>query len=350
MIRRTAIGLALLCLLVLLLSAAFAARYLVFWSPSEEIVFESGDVLLAGTLFKPRSDGRFPAAIVLHGAGPDERGGVGYRLNAKALLRRGFAVLLYDKRGAGASGGDFRTAGYPDFIADAKAAVRFLVAREDIDGRAIGLFGNSESGWFTPEIAVDNPAVAFIVNRVGSPLSLIETITWEARNDYRADGVAEADLDALLGLTRRIWDYLRTAARDPAYARGPARAALQREIDGARASIADAEQLFDATLPPYDPEAYAGYLDLSYDPRPYLQRLEVPLLYVFAEDDINVPTAQSVAFLESLRDESGKDITIQVHPDIGHSMQSWRYLLSGAYPPGYLDFVSDWAARQIELP
>ena len=76
-----------------------------------------------------------------------------YHVMANALVRSGFAVLLYDKPGVGQSGGDFEAALYRDFAADGVAAVRYLGGRDDIDAGRIGLLANSESGWFAPEIA-----------------------------------------------------------------------------------------------------------------------------------------------------------------------------------------------------
>ncbi len=329
--------------LVVALVAYNAVRHLVFWSPTEDIVFDSGGIRLAGTLIKPTGAGVFPAVVMLHGSGPETRGGPGYRVNAKALVRSGIAVLIYDKRGTGASGGDFDTALYQDFIADAIAAVHYLADREDIDSDRIGLFGNSESGWFTPEIAAVSRGVAFIVNRVGPPLSWIETVLWEVRNEFLAEGAAEADLDTLLALTRRRWDYLRAAAADPALAMGPEREAIEAAISEIRATVAHAED-----LPDYDADVYQKFANYSYDPAAYLREINIPMLYIFGELDVNVPTAQSVAFLESLREDYKKNITIRVLPGVGHKLFTWKGLLEAGYQPGYLDLIGSWAARQVD--
>ena len=101
------------------------SRHLVFWSPTEDITFRGGSFEMSGTLIKPSEEGRFPAVIVLHGSGPESRDGPAYKVIATTLVRNGFAVLLYDKRGVGNSGGDFESALYSDFIEDAIAAVRY---------------------------------------------------------------------------------------------------------------------------------------------------------------------------------------------------------------------------------
>jgi X-Pro dipeptidyl-peptidase (S15 family) len=203
MLRRLALVFAGLVALIAAWAAYTAARHLVFWPPTEEVTFDSGDATLAGTLIKPAETGVFPAYVMLHGAGPETRGSPASRAHAKTLVRSGFAVLIYDKRGAGASGGDFDEASYRDFIADADAAIGYLAGRGDIDGDRIGRFGASESGWFTPEIAAARPSVAFIINKVGPPLSWVDTVLWEVRNDLLAEGAAESDLDRLLALTRQ---------------------------------------------------------------------------------------------------------------------------------------------------
>lgn len=343
MVRKIGLAVAALVVLVAVLAAYTAARFFVFWSPTEEVAFNSGGVELAGTLIKPSGASVYPAVVIVHGSGPETRGL--YRVEAKALVRGGFAVLIYDKRGTGASGGDFDTAVYRDFIADATAAVRYLASRNDIDGGRIGLVGVSEGGWFTPEIAVLTGGIAFIVNQAGPPLSWMETVLFEVRNEYLAEGIAEADLDVLLALQRRRWDYLRTAAVDPLFAQGPERDALESATSQIRATVPHADRLFPERLPDYDTDAYQRYSDYSYDPLPYLIEIDIPMLYVFGEQDENIPTALSVAFLESFREESNKDITIHMLPGVGHSLFSWAGILEALRPPGYLDFFGSWAAQ-----
>ncbi len=347
MFRKIGLVVAGLVALVVAMVAYNAGRHLVFWSPTENIVFDSGDIRLAGTLIKPAGAGVFPAVVILHGSGPETRRGPGYRVAANALVRSGFAVLIYDKRGTGASGGDFDAALYRDFIADATAAVHYLASREDIDSDRIGLNGNSEGGWFTPEIAAVTDGVAFIVNKAGPPLSWIETVLWEVRNEFLAEGAAEADLDTLLALTQRRWDYLRAAAADPTLAVGPEREAIEAAISEIRATVANADQLVE-DLPDYDADVYQKFANYSYGPSAYLREINIPMLYIFGELDVNVPTAQSVAFLESFREECKKSIAIHVLPGVGHMLYTWKGLLEFLYPPGYLDFIGSWAAEQVD--
>ncbi|VUX55417.1 exported protein of unknown function [uncultured Woeseiaceae bacterium] len=323
-------------------------RYLVFWSPTEDITFRGGRFEMSGTLVKPSEEGRFPAVIVLHGSGPESSDGPAYKVIATTLVRSGFAVLLYDKRGVGNSGGDFESALYSDFIEDAIAAVRFLRGRHDIDIDRIGLFGNSESGWFTPEIAYRTDNIAFIFNRVGPPLPWIDTALWEMRNEFLEAGVAESDLDKLLDVTGRRWAYYFEAGLDPALADSPERDAINADLKTLRDTVPLADQVLPEQVRPYEMEFYANFAaDAAYDPGPFLKSIDVPMYYAFGETDVNVPTVQSVEFLEVLREEYDKNISYMVFDGVGHALANWTGVLTAGYVPQYLEIVESWTVEQV---
>lgn len=79
---------------------------------------------LAGTLLRPAVDSA-GLVIFVHGSGPmdrDQNAGP-QKLNifndlARDLAAGGFASIRYDKRGVGASGGDFERISYDDLVAD----------------------------------------------------------------------------------------------------------------------------------------------------------------------------------------------------------------------------------------
>ncbi|MEM7245563.1 MAG: CocE/NonD family hydrolase [Acidobacteriota bacterium] len=347
---RRKLGLAALAILLPLLGSLLfnVLRHLVFWSPSEEVVFESGEIRLAGTLVKPAEEGSFPAVLMLHGSGPEPRSDPPTRAVMNTLVRHGFAVLAYDKRGVDASGGDFKSASYGDFIDDALAALDYLAARDDIDGTRLGLYCVSESGWFGPEIASRSQSVDFIFNKVGPAVSWVETVSWEVRNDTLADGIAEEDVDQFVDLARRQWSYYRAVAADPSLLRGPEREAIEAEMVRIRAEVPGADRILGETLPEADLEAYQAFAaQASYDPTPYLRGLDIPLHYAYASEDINVPTDRCLAALTRLTDEQGKPITLTVYISVGHSLATWRGLLSAGFPPGYLDSVGTWASEQV---
>lgn len=324
-------------------------RYVMYLSPTEEVTFRSSGFEISGVLVKPAEEGIFPAVIVLHGSGPESLSDISYKATANTLVRAGFAVLLYDKRGVGNSGGDFESAIYSDFVDDAIEAVRYLRYHEDIDADRIGLFGNSESGWFTPEIAYRSENIAFIFNRVGPPIPWIDTVLWETRNEFLDAGVAEADLDKLLDITERRWSYYQATGLDPSLAEGPVRNAINADLTALRESIPLADEVLPERLRPYEMEFYSDFsADASYDPGPFLRLIDVPMFYAFGETDVNVPTVQCVEYLEMLREEYGKNIDYTVFEGVGHPLANWTGILTAGYVPEYLETVETWTAEQVQ--
>ena len=136
-------------------------------------------------------------------------------------------------------------------------------------------------------------------------------------------------------------------ADDPEHALGPTRRALEAEME--RARTADWYEHAPFRLEPYDPELYAAWAGtVRYDPRPWLEKLEVPLLAIYGETDVNVPAERSAAVLRELAADPRRDFTVVVLPGVGHQLQSWR-----AWPRvGFLqlDEMAEFARAAVAGP
>jgi dipeptidyl aminopeptidase/acylaminoacyl peptidase len=89
-------------------------------------------------------DNPHPAVIFVHGSGAADR--ESNRFYADLFARHGIATLIYDKRGVGASTGDWRYVHLNDLAEDALAGVQLLKCRKDINPNQIGIFGGSQGG------------------------------------------------------------------------------------------------------------------------------------------------------------------------------------------------------------
>ena len=331
-----------------LLVAYVVLRHVIFWVPTEEISFASGDITLAGTLVKPASSGTFPAVVLLHGSGPETRSDPPLRAVINVLARNGYAVLMYDKRGVGESGGEFGSAQYPDFVADAIAAVEYVTARQDIDEHLVGIYAVSEGAWFAPEVAARTGQVDFIFNKAGSPLPVKDSWLWEIGNEFTTDGFSAEDARTLVDLARLRWEYYEDSAADPSLASGARRDAVNAEITHVIEQVPGAGNVIRSELEPYDQERDAGFASSSsYNPQPFVESIDIPMYYAFAENDVNIPTAQSVALLDALI-QSGKRIDYTVFPDIGHSLATWKGALQFGYVPGFLDILDEWTSARLD--
>ena len=86
----------------------------------------------------------------------------GIQKQARMLVRNGYGVLLYDRRGEGESDGDPNTWGW-DFDKDIRAGIDFLEERPDVDPERIGGLGSSVGGEMMLHTAADTEQLAAVV-------------------------------------------------------------------------------------------------------------------------------------------------------------------------------------------
>lgn len=237
--------------------------------------FPSGTVRLSYALDLPPGPGPFPAIVFGHGSGRTTKEEA--RSVTTRMVQAGFAVLRYDKRGVGESTGTYEGVGLANsermlgLLADDMAAgVAFLRTRPEIDGSRIGLMGISQAGWIMPLAAERSPHVRFMILVVGPTVPVGIEI-------YYSD-LAEG--------TNRSFDEL--SARLLEYA-GP----------------------------------------LGFDPRPTLQRLAVPGLWLLGEQDRSIPTRETVAILDELS-RAGRPYRWTVYPGYGHFIPPDEYVAEAA--------------------
>lgn len=172
----------------------------------ENVSFSNGDVKLNGDLFLPSSGANFPAVVILHGSGPDE--GLQYRVYAEAFAKAGIAALVYDKRGWGKSGGDWRKRPFEFLASDALAAVDFLRKRPEINSEKVGLWGISQGGWTVAYAAARSTDVAFVISVAGNGISPTQQEMFHKDEMYKALGYSERARDTALKFWKLAFDWL----------------------------------------------------------------------------------------------------------------------------------------------
>ncbi len=311
-------------------------------SPSglyEDIAFTGADdTRLQGTLIRPNNAAvPLPAVVILHGAEPATRDRLIYRVTTEIFLDRGIAVFVYDKRGAGDSGGDHESRSYRQLADDAVAAIGLVKSHPDVDPGRVGLMAISESGWLAPEIA-ERSGVAYAINKVGSALSVRDTIAWEVYNEMLAAGVSKARAREQVEIYRRIWRYRMNPT--------------DSERDALRSLLANWQDAPDSELPrALKDNVSAVYVeDLGYDPTPYLKRLQIPFLFLYGTEDVNIPTAQCVIRLGELS-AAGATVSYQVFPGEGHELGGFSIVPPFyAYAHGFAAAVGDFAEKHSQAP
>ena len=132
----------------------------------EEVSFQTSDGLTLRGWFVPSTNG----ATVISFPGRK-----GPQKQARLLIKHGYGVLLFDRRGEGESDGDPNGYGWTGGR-DLHAAVRFLQHRSDVDPERIGGIGLSVGGEMMIQAAAESTAFKAIVSEGGSGRSVRDTI------------------------------------------------------------------------------------------------------------------------------------------------------------------------------
>ena len=121
---------------------------------AEEIAFRTDDGLELAGWFAP---GGRTAVLVFNGNAGDRS----HRAPlASALSRAGLSVLVFDYRGYGGNPGSASEGG---LLADARAALRYLGARADVDPARIVYFGESLGAGVAVALALERPPAALVL-------------------------------------------------------------------------------------------------------------------------------------------------------------------------------------------
>jgi hypothetical protein len=278
---------------------------------AEDVSFRNGDRTVEGTVFTPagQATGR-PGIVLVPGSGEGVPREI-YQPHAEAFARAGIVALAYDKRTA-ADGYSLFEASITDLADDAIAAVWLLRDRPDVDPDLVGVHGHSEGGWTVAVAGVRSPDVSFVVASAASALPPEQTQVWMNRTQLRHAGVGES-------LLRPLGEN------------------LTRHVVG------------------------AGKFRLAgHDPIPFLERLDQPVLGVFARYDRSAPPGESLRLFREALDRGGNThYTLRVidgaHHLMGPSRDGFDVNFSSLGPhadlaPGYVDTVTAWVNGLADGP
>ena len=332
----------------LLLSAAAALTMLwdlQFAYRTAAVSFSSGDVMLRGSLYVPRSHGPHPAVVLVHGSGRQTRDE--YAFYARQYAKRGIAALAYDKRGSGDSTGDVRTATFEGLAADAVRAIDMLRRREDILPQRIGLWGLSEGEWVAP-LAALTAKPAFLVLVSPSGMTPSEQVQYETGANVLRAGFPPEDAHRARELYARLAAFQRT---------GAGREALNDDLRQASTlPWFAAARYLEPSVPEYEKVLTLDWFPawrsrMDFDALPLLAGIDCPVLAQAGGSDPKNDGAAALNRIRAALAAGGNDAFSGVlYPDAGHGIVEWR--LPFGFPPplfadGYLDTQLDWVAQQV---
>lgn len=286
----------------------------------ELVTFQNADAKLNGTLLMPSAKGPHPAIILLHGSGPLTRYSFGPYPHFFTSL--GFAVLIYDKRGAGNSTGTrmdastgvaMKNSFYPEeLVEDALAAMHLLQQHKDINPLKIGFWGSSEGGMLATQVAARSPQVAFVINSSGFMEPLWQTLHYQARAIPRSQGVSQTEIDKEASFVDLWLEVARTGEHWEDF-----QAAQQKLTDAGKTWIFQSRGPFTSL----EQLRWDWNHILTFDPLPGLAKVHCPILGVFGELDPLTPAKRTTENMIRVLTAIGhKDFTLKIFPQAGHSL------------------------------
>lgn len=256
----------------------------------QHIPIRSGEVTIMGSLDLPTTPGPYPVMIFVPGSGRSTR--ADDRPAASITLPQGIALFRYDKRGLGQSTGTFEevTVENSDRVLglradDVSAIVEYLAGRNDVKADQILLWGASQGAWVAPLVTARTSKVALIIGVSGGGSSV---------------GTS---------------DHYDELADDPT-----------KSVEELTAAL----------------NGFSG--PFGYDPVAALRAMTVPALWIFGGLDRSNPTFYDIAQIERVRQENGRDFTIELFPTMNHDLVDAN---TGTFPSTLFSTVFNWARSRL---
>jgi hypothetical protein len=180
-----------------------------------------------------------------------------------AVERQGLATFRYDKRGVGASEGDYFSSDFDDRLTDAVAAVEWLRARPEVDASRVIALGHSEGALLSVRLAAGAAPVAGAVLLAGAAQAGEQILTWQGRQ------IADSLTGVSKWVVRLLHIDLVKSQRKALNRIRSSRADVMR-IQGRKINAAWMRQF------------------MAYDPAPDLARVGVPVLAITGDRDLQV--------------------------------------------------------------
>jgi pimeloyl-ACP methyl ester carboxylesterase len=325
---------------------------------AQDVVFdtETPGVSPVGTLTYPKSGSAFPAVVLVAGTGPHDRD-AGMSLHktlwvlADHLTRQGFAVLRFDKRGVGLTGGERHpNSTTDDYASDVIAAIRFLKKQPNVIADQVGIVGHSEGGIIASMVAADAPKeVAFIVLLGGPGLPGVEVQSLQDAAGRRASGMPE-DLVLANQMQERELYEIAAGKRDHQEALAAMVEATKNLSPELKAKLEIPEEgipaeAFEPLLTPW----FRRFLAI--DPRSYLERVTCPVLVLIGDKDLQVtPEVNLEGIRGALKKAGNTKVSLQKLPNINHNLQTSKsgkageyFLIEETVAQSVLDAISSWS-------
>jgi hypothetical protein len=314
----------------------------------------SDNVTLAGTLSLPKGDGPFPAVLLLSGSGPQDRdssifGHKPFLLLAHQLTQSGIAVLRFDERGVGESGGQTSEMTMATQMGDAQAGINYLLSNTQINRTKIGLLGHSLGGLFAPKLAIEND-IDFLV-LLAAPGVNGDVMMLKQRKDLlMLRGATDKQIEGTNEMLASLYSELRRSTLE-----GEAlKSELQKNLAIKYQTTIPERELNDMVNSIVNNQELMTILKSS--PTNYFQKVSCPVLALNGSKDFQVSAKENLAAINRALSDGG-NMEVETHElkGLNHLFQDsdtgdiLEYqLIEQTMSPVVLILISDWVSKIVK--
>lgn len=337
-----------------------------FQITNHEVTFQNtkDNITLSGTLSVPQTSQLPPVVLLVSGMGPNDRDYtiMGHTLFldlANYLNQHGIAVLRYDKRGVGKSGGVFNMQlTSADLAQDVVAAVEFLSQRSDINNKQIGLIGHSEGGLISFMVTSQSADVSFLISMAGATSNDVVT---HFQMQLKADGATDQFLASDKIIRDKMFDIIKTQSEHDA------EIALTALLKSYVESLTDEQKIEEVHLPfaithdnylqmiaTFNSPWYRFYLKIN--ALDFISKVTVPVLAMNGDLDFIISSTLALPKIEQgLKIANNQNVTIKAIANQNHwfqECQTGSLMEYGAIKEtihaSTLKLMADWIKRTTE--
>ncbi len=264
----------------------------------KQVTVGGGEWKLPGTLSMPNGNGPFPAIVLVHGSGPNDRDEtVGpnkpFKDLAGGLASQGVAVLRYEKR---TREYQLRLSTMANSVTtreevtdDAVAAVNLLRKTPGISKDRVYILGHSLGGMLVPRLATLDPQVHGFVILAGPTRPFEDLILEQTMYIASLDGSVSADEQAKIDMLKAAVARVKDPSLSPATPMSELPLGIQAKY----------------------------WLDLrGYSPAQVAKGIEKPMLIVWGERDYQVSEADFQGWKDALSGK--KNVKLKTYPRLNH--------------------------------
>lgn len=307
----------------------------------ESLSIKSSDVSLSAEIYKPNSKVQHPAIVLLHGSSSNLKSD--YIFYADYFAKLGFEVLIFDKRGNGASTGSYYSSSYDDLIADAIVCLETMHKRKSVNKEKIGLWGLSQGALLLSKIKSNTNIPKFLIAISPDVNSVTEAAAYS--DSLRVVNLSGSEIDGKIAAEshRKVERMIREGNS-------------YEQVEGFINQNAQTYNFMNQTglygNINIDKNEFNGFYWQGRTEKflPLWESIKIPTLVIFGERDSFVDAKRNTSILKSLDNEN---IDMKLFPKANHVLKkSFDPTIDTEFDfpriiEGYTDYVEKWIKNEI---